>query len=159
MEIFETPLPGIGIRYEFDTSRGRRLGVLVQRDGSRQLLVYDKDDLDSCREVVDLGQTDAASLIELLGGSKVTERVGDLRHEVQGLSIEWLSLDSSSPMAGKAIGDGQIRTRSGASVVAVLRGDESIPGPGPSFLLKPGDTLLVTGSYQGVEAARQIILG
>ena len=159
MEIFETPLPGIGIRYEFETSRGRRLGVLVQRDGNRQLLVYDKDDVDTCHEVVDLGKGDAASLVELLGGSKVTERIGDLRTEVQGLSIEWLTLDESSALANKTIGDGQIRTRSSASVVAVLRGDDSIPGPGPSFLLKPGDTVLVTGSHDGVEVARRIILG
>ena len=159
MEIFETPLPGIGIRYEFDTSRGRRIGVLVQRDGNRQLLVYDTDDPDTCHEVIDIGHADATTLVELLGGSKVTERLSDLKHEVQGLSIEWLTLDGSSALANKTIGDGQIRTRSSASVVAVLRGDESIPGPGPSFLLKPGDTVLVTGSHDGVEVARRIILG
>jgi len=123
------------------------------------LLVYDKEDVDTCHEVLDLGQEDAASLVELLGGSKVTERVSDLRTEVQGLSIEWLTLVEASPLANKTIGDGQIRTRSSASVVAVLRGDESIPGPGPSFLLKPGDTVLVTGSHDGVEVARRIILG
>lgn len=159
VEIFETPLPGIGVRYEFDTEIGRRLGVLVHRDGHRDMLVYCVDDADSCSETVRLSLAESASLVELLGGTKITERLSDLRHEVQGLSIEWVSLDDQSPLAGKTIGDGKIRTASGASVVAVLRGGESFPGPGPEFTLQAGDTALVIGSVEGVVTAHKIIAG
>jgi TrkA domain protein len=159
MEIFETSLPGIGIRYEFNTSRARRVGVLVHRDGRRELLVYCKDDEDSCSEAIDLGQSESAALVELLGGTKITERLGDLRHEVQGLSIEWITVSLSSPLVGRTIGDGQIRTKSGASVVAVIRGDMSFPGPGPEFEFLANDIALITGSHSGVEAAAQIIGG
>ena len=101
VEIFETPLPGIGVRYEFDTETGRRLGVLVHRDGHRDMLVYCEDDVDSCSETLRLSLAESASLVELLGGTKITERLSDLRHEVQGLSIEWVSLDGRAPLAGK----------------------------------------------------------
>jgi TrkA domain protein len=159
VEIFETSLPGIGIRYEFDTENGRRVGVMVHRDSQRDVLLYREDDLDSCNDSVRLTLTESAALVELLGGTKITERLSDLREEVQGLSIEWVSLESSSPLANKTIGDGKIRTVSGASVVAVLRNGESFPGPGPEFSLQRGDMLLVIGSQEGVAKARQIIIG
>lgn len=159
VEIFETPLPGIGIRYEFDTQAGKHLGVLVHRDGQRDVLVYCDEDLDSCNETIRLNTTESASLIELLGGTKITERLSDLKHEVQGLAIEWISIDEHSRLVNKTIGDGKIRTESGASVVAVLRGTESIPGPGPELVLLNGDTSLVIGSKEGVIKARRIIAG
>jgi TrkA domain protein len=159
VEIFETPLPGIGVRYEFDTEQSRRLGVLVHRDGQRDLLVYCSDDIDSCSETLRLSMNEAASLVELLGGTKITERLSDLRHEVEGLSIEWISMESTSPLAGRSIGDGRIRTESGASVVAVLRNGVSFPGPGPDFRLEIGDTALVIGSLEGVARAHKIIAG
>ena len=114
VEIFETPLPGIGVRYEFDTELGRRIGILIHRDGHRDMLVYREDDVDSCSETLRLSLAESASLVELLGGTKITERLSDLRHEVHGLSIEWVSLNVRSPLAGKSIGDGKIRTASGA---------------------------------------------
>lgn len=159
MEIFETSLPGVGVRYEFDTKRGRRVGVLVHRDGERELLVYDERDCDSCNDAVHLNTQEAASLVELLGGTRITERIADLRHEVRGLSIEWVTVGAGAPLVGRTIGDGKVRTATGASVVAVLRGEESHPGPGPGFELMAGDTVLLTGSAEGVEAARRIIAG
>lgn len=159
MEIFETSLPGIGVRYEFDTEQGRRIGILIHRDGHRDMLVYCKDDIDSCSEMLQLSTSESASLVELLGGTKITERLSDLRHEVQGLSIEWVTVEDGSPLAGKTIGDGRVRTESGASIVAVLRGGASFPGPGPDFTLLANDTALVFGSVEGVVKAHKIIAG
>ena len=157
MEVFETPLPGIGVRHEFMTSDGERLGVLTRRDGRRDLLLYDCDDPDSCRVTIELTPEDAAPMVELLGGSRVTERLQDLRHEVEGLSIQWVTIPPSQSMAGRTIADGEIRTRTGASVVAVIRGDQSIPGPGPDFRLEPGDVVLLMGSEPAVEAAERLL--
>ncbi|MGZ5405591.1 MAG: hypothetical protein ACXWDL_13140, partial [Nocardioides sp.] len=47
MEVFETRLPGIGIRYEFTSSANDRLGVVVRRDGRRELVLYDEEDPDA----------------------------------------------------------------------------------------------------------------
>lgn len=153
MEIFETPLPGVGTRYEFSTERGERLGVIVRRDGRRELVVYDADDPDSCRATVSVSASEAATLVELFGGSKLTERLADLRHEVEGLSIEWVTMPPAGGLTGRTIGDGRIRTETGASVVAVIRGRTSIPGPGPEFGFEAGDVVLVMGSTASVHAA------
>lgn len=159
MEIFESRLPGIGVRYEFTSAAGAHIGVLVRRDGRREVLLYDEDDPDSCRASLLLSAEDAVALVELLGGSKVTERLGDLRHEVEGLSIEWVTIPSEGGLSSRSIGDGRVRTATGASVVAVIRGSASFPGPGPDFVLQPGDVALVTGSAEGVHLASVILTG
>lgn len=159
MEIFETPLPGVGIRYEFTSAAGDRLGVVVRRDSRRELVFYDERDPDRCRDIVELTGAEAATLVELLGGTKVTERIADLRHEVEGLSIEWVTMAPGGGLVGKTIGDGQIRTRTGASVVAVIRGERSIAGPGPEFQFEAGDVALVVGSVDGVQRAARLLAG
>lgn len=159
MEIFETKLPGIGVRYEFTSAAGDRLGVVVRRDGRRELLVYDDADPDSSRSSVELSSSESAALVELMGGSKVTEHIGDLRHEVEGLSIEWVTMPAERGLTNRTIGEGRIRTDTGASVVAVIRGDISLPGPGPDFMFEAGDVALVTGSVDGVQAAARLLAG
>jgi len=159
MEVFETRLPGVGVRYEFETDAGDRVGVVVRRDGQREVAVYDAEDPDRCRASLTVGPTEAAVLVELLGGSKLTERLADLRHEVEGLAIEWVTMRDGLGLTGRSIGDGRIRTDTGASVVAVIRGTVSLPGPGPDFVFEPGDVVLVMGAAESVDRAVERLAG
>ena len=43
-DVTETPLPGVGVRFEFTSGAGERVGVLVHRGGRRELMVYDAAD-------------------------------------------------------------------------------------------------------------------
>lgn len=153
MEVFETKLPGVGVRYEFTTDDGDRIGVVVRRDGRRDLVFYDEGDPDSCRDVVTLSGRETSALVEILGGTKLTERLADLRHDVEGLAIEWVPMPERGGLTGRTIGDGRIRTETGASVVAVIRGGTSHPGPGPDFRFEAGDVVLVMGTAGSVQAA------
>jgi TrkA domain protein len=147
----ETPLPGLGIRFEFETSQGTRLGVLQRQGGRVDLLLYDPHDPDSTRETVPLDEDDAHTLAELLGGTRIVEDLGRLRQQIEGLAIDWLPIDPRSPFAGGTIGHTQARTRTGVSIVAVVRGDRPIPAPGPEQPLEAGDTLVVVGTPRGIE--------
>ncbi|MEN9505329.1 MAG: hypothetical protein RI958_1255 [Actinomycetota bacterium] len=122
------------------------------------MLLDDRRDPDACRETVSLTGEESAVIIELLGGTKVTERIADVRHEVVGLAIEWVTVEHGRGMAGRTIGDGRIRTRTGASVVAVIRDARSIPGPGPEFELQGGDVALMIGSIDGVAAPQRLLV-
>lgn len=157
MEVFETRLPGLGTRYEFATSTGERIGVLVHRDGRREIALYDGDDPDMCAASITLDTAEAAALVDLLGGSRITERLADLRHEVEGLSIEWITMLPGVGLSGRSIGDGRIRTATGASVVAVIRDNRSIPGPGPELQLEAGDVVLVMGTLEAVQAGARLL--
>ena len=66
MELQQTPLPGVGVRYDFCTGGGRQVGLVVRRDGSAELLVYDEDDVDEVSESVVLQPQDRQALAELL---------------------------------------------------------------------------------------------
>ena len=143
-------------RTQFATTEARRaeLGVLataVHRSVDNPNEVMVTFDMRSAE--------DAVALVELFGGAKVTERLGELRHEVEGLSIEWVTIPTEGGLSGRSIGDGRIRTTTGASVVAVIRGSTSFPGPGPEFVLEPGDVALVTGSADGVHLASVVMTG
>lgn len=47
----------------------------------------------------------------------------------------------------------------GASIVAVVHGNESIPAPAPDFVLDAGDTLVAVGTTEGLVALRSLIAG
>ena len=159
MEVFETKLPGLGVRYDIATAHGERLGVVVRRDGMREVVLYDARDPDRSRAAFTVAPAEAAVLVELLGGSKLTERLVDLRQEVEGLAIEWVTLRDGGGLTGRTIGDGHIRSDTGASVVAVVRGPTSFPGPGPDFTFEAGDLVLVMGSAPSVDRAVALLAG
>jgi TrkA domain protein len=153
-EVQETKLPGVGVRHEFDTDTGERVGVIVHRDGRREIVVYDRNDPDACSTMVDLSASDTRTMAELLGASQVTEAVAEVQQNIDGLAIEWIALADSSPAIGSTIRDGEYRTRTGASIVAVIRGDQSVPAPDPEFDFQPGDTAVAVGTVEGLALLR-----
>ena len=71
--VTETALPGIGIRYEFVTQDGDRIGVVHHRSGVRELVRYERDDPDTSHDLLRLGPEDSRTLAELLGVSQVAK--------------------------------------------------------------------------------------
>lgn len=158
-KVVETQLPGVGVRYEFTTSDGVRVGVLFHRSGRREILVYDRDDPDACRTVLHLSADDTRTLSELLGASQVTEVIGAVQQQVEGLAIDWVTVPQASGFTGSTIGDGRFRTRTGISIVAVVRGDTTIPAPGPEVTLQAGDVAVVVGTTEGLGQFRDLLRG
>ena len=62
------------------------------------------------------------------------------------IETDRVSVPEDSPLAGRKIGDLQIRTETGASIVAVVRGESVTANPGPGFALASGDVLSVLGT-------------
>ena len=79
--IDETRLPGIGVRHDFVTSAGTKVGVVTYRDGRREVVVFDERDPDECSVSVQLDEDDAHTLADLLGGSKIIEHVEHEREQ------------------------------------------------------------------------------
>lgn len=150
-EIRETELPGIGVRQEFDTVSGTRLGVLTTRTGRKELLLYDREDPDACRATIHLDPEDSVVLADMLGASRVTDAAAGIQR-LEGLSIDWLTVPSSSAAVGRTIGENRIRKATGASVVAIVRGDETNAAPGPDDVLRAGDVLVSVGTPEAVDA-------
>lgn len=158
-DVYETKLPGVGVRHDFETEDGRRIGVIVYRTGRREVVLYEGTDPDACLPMLNLSEADTRVLGELLGTSQVTAAVGAVQHEIDGLAIEWVPVPSASAAAGRSIEAGRYRTKTGASIVAVVRGNESIPAPAPDFVLAAGDTLVAVGTTEGLAALRSLVAG
>lgn len=156
-EIHEVKLPGVGVRYEFETSEGKRIGVICHRTGLREIYSSRTDDPDEFRRVLGLSPDDARNLAELLGATRVAEQLAELQQRIEGLVIDWLPIRADSAYANKSIGDARIRTRTGVSVVAIVRGDEAVPAPGPEEALRSDDYLVVVGTARGVEQAVELL--
>ena len=149
-KIEETPLPGVGVRYEFATENGDRLGVITYRTGRRELLVYDRRDPDACSDVIRLTDEDTRALTALLGGSQVAQRSAAEAYQSEGFTIDWTPVAIASACAGQTLGHAvDPAVASGASVVAIVRNGKTIPSPGPDFVLGVGDTAVVIGPPEG----------
>lgn len=87
----------------------------------------------------------------------MVESLSHMAHQIEGLAIDWLHVDPNTPLVGKSIGEGRVRTRTGVSVVAVIRAGTPFPAPGPGFGIEADDHLVVVGTPEGIEAVRDIL--
>lgn len=83
--------------------------------------------------------------------------LSDLQQHVEGLAIDWLSIAEGWSAVAGTIGDTQMRRRTGVSIVAILRRGTTIPSPEPAEALEAGDTLVVVGTPEGIEAASIVL--
>ena len=155
--VSETRLPGVGVRHEFTTEAGERVAVLSHRNGRRELVVYSREDRDAATTVMHLSPDDTRTLAELLGASQVSEAIADVRHRLEGLAIEWVTVPPGSAAAGTTIADGAFRTRTGASIVAVVRDDVTIAAPGPEHRFADGDVVVAVGTEPGLAQLRRLL--
>jgi TrkA domain protein len=157
-EVSETPLPGVGVRHEFITGGGERLAVITHRTGRRELAIYDRADPDACTTVLHLSSDDTRTLAELLGASPVSEAVAAVQQRLEGLAIDWVKIPAGARFIGSTIGEGEFRTRTGASIVAVVRGGTTMPAPGPDHDFGAGDVIVAVGTTEGLAQLRALLV-
>ena len=159
VRVEQTPLPGIGVRHDLVTSSGRTVGVVSHRNGRRDLVLYDVDDPDSSLASIPLTDGEAEALADVLGASLMLGQLAGLRQQAAGLLTEQIALPAGSPFVGRRLGDTRTRTRTGASIVAVLRDREVIASPGPSFLFEANDVVVAVGTREGLDGVTAILAG
>jgi TrkA domain protein len=159
MDVNEVLLPGIGLRYEFTNHEGDRIGVVARRTGEFDLVVYAEDDPDEGRPVFRLNAEEADAVAEILGAPRIAERFADLTREVPGLSAGQVEVRPKTPYVDRPLGDTRARTRTGASIVALVRGEDVIASPRPDQVMRAGDVLVIIGTPDGIGQVQQIIHG
>lgn len=157
MDVNEVLLPGVGLRYEIPVADGGLLGVVARRDGEFELMLAD-DDPDEPRPLLRLRRDEADALAGILGAPRIAERFADLTREVPGLQAGQVEVPEG-PYGGRPLGQTRARTLTGASIVAIVRGEEVIPSPGPETVLAAGDVLVVIGTADGIAAVERLVAG
>lgn len=157
MDVSETLLPGVGMRYEFRTRGGQYLGVIVYRDGNSEFVEYDRDDPDACSTLMELDEEESEAVTEILGAPRFARKLADLTREIPGLHSEPIKLPSTSVYVGRRLGETHCRTLTGASIVAIVRGDEVISSPTPDQMLLAGDVLVAIGTGSGIRKVHNLL--
>jgi TrkA domain protein len=158
VEIVSRVLPGIGVCQEIDLHDGRRVGIVTRRNGTRDLILYDEEG-DGALGSVALNEEEADAVAELLGAPKLVSRLTELQNRAGDVLTEQLPIPAGSPFAGRPLGDTQARTRTGASIVAILRRGVTHPSPTPDFVLQAHDLVLTVGTRDGVDGVARILDG
>lgn len=157
MNVEVTKLPGIGVRKDFEIHTGQRVGVINHRDGDVELIVSRADDPDACIASVPLTVDESATLGNLLGAPQLVAQLNEEHKDLPGLNTRQLPIIEGTPFDGSTLGDTQMRTRTGVSVVAVTRAGHVEASPGPDFALTAGDLLIAVGTAQGISAAVKLL--
>lgn len=158
MDVKETLLPGVGLRYEFSNADGDRLSVIAHRKGDFEVfLCTTPADPDKARKLFRLSEREADALAQILGAPRMVESYADLTKEVPGLSAGQVPVPPTSRYASRPLGDTKARTLTGASIVAIVRGDQVMASPSPDELIEPHDVLVVIGTDDGIAGVRQLI--
>lgn len=143
-----TPLPGIGVMRTFLTAAEDWIGVLELPSGHRQLFIDDPSDPDARRLVAELHPDDSTVLARLLGADEEPRATDD----TPSMLVDWVQVPRSSPAAGRTIAELELRSRTGATIAAVLR-DHTHTHVDPTFRLRPDDILVLTGGQAALAAA------
>ncbi|MBS4729058.1 cation:proton antiporter regulatory subunit [Mycobacterium sp. SM1] len=157
MDVKEVRLPGIGVRYEFTSHDGDRIGIIARRSGGFEICRYARDDPDRAQPVLRFTDEEADAVAQILGAPRIAERFTELTREVPGLDVGQAHIEPGSPFVNRPLGDTGARSRTGASIVAIVRDKKVLPSPAPAEILRAGDVLVVIGTEEGIAGVEQIV--
>mgnify|MGYP000160650358 FL=1 len=147
----EADLAGIGKKYTFSLNSGDEIVVVVHATGKREIHIMDKMRDEPAFTVV-LSDEEAKQIAFVIGGVDFqpvpTEKIDFI---AKGVALEWIRVKHGSPLAGKTIGENQIRKKTGVTVVAILRGENIIASPGPEEIIHENDGLLIVGKIESIK--------
>jgi monovalent cation:H+ antiporter-2, CPA2 family len=79
----------------------------------------------------------------------------ELYQAMKGIDIAWMTLGETSPLVGKSLAEANIRSITGASVVALVRHGQLTANPKSMTVFEVGDRLGVIGEKEQVEAVQE----
>ena len=146
VDLRETRLPGVGVKYGFRMDDGGRLAVILHNDGQREIYYFRRGDDDEPRAVIRLDDDEARQLGAVIGGAYERPKiVDDLEMALGELLVEWVPVPDTSPAIGRTLAECGFRARAGITIVAILREPEPVTGAQPSDTIQRGDTLVTVG--------------
>jgi TrkA domain protein len=146
IDLRETRLPGIGVKYGFRLDTGGRISLILHNDGKRDLYWFKRADDDEPSAVITLDDDEARQLGAILGGAYERPKiVEDLEMALGELQIEWVPVPDTSPWIGTTLAEAQFRAKNGITIIAILREPEPVTGAQPQDIIERGDTLVTVG--------------
>jgi TrkA domain protein len=161
VDLRETRLPGVGVKYAFRTAIGGRIAVIIHNDGQREIYYYRRAADDEPTAVIELHDDEARQLGAVIGGAYERPKiVEELELALGELQIEWIDVPDTSPAIGRTLAECGLRAKTGVTVIAILREPEPVSGAQPGDVIQQGDTLVAVGKAgQFAEFRRLLVHG
>ena len=154
----ESDLIGIGKKYQIETDAGDNMVVVIHDDGRRELYRHE-DEGNETHCVMTLSDEESRQVAGILGGlSYKPKALETIEVALDDLRIEWYKVGESNDGVNKSIGQLEVRQRTGASIIAAIREDETIINPGPDYVITPGTTLVIAGKQKNIKLLKEILL-
>ena len=145
------PGTGPGLSFGFGSSSAAAVNATNLKKLGVALAIYAAEYNDS----LPLTMEEASALANLLGAPQLVAQLTDEHQDLPGIHTRQIPV--GSPFDGRTLGDTAMRTRTGASVVAVMRAGQVHPSPTPDFILANGDLMVTVGTTEGLDNAVKIL--
>ncbi len=146
-------------RWEHEVEELRRMGAdeVVPEEYETSLEIFTRvlrhllvPEEDIATLLAQLRNKDYGSLRDVAASCDTDRRLTGLFEDTE---IATYRLEEGSSLAGRSLGQSELRKRHGVSVVAIRRSDRVTASPGAEDLLEPGDLLVIMGAPEKVAAA------
>lgn len=76
---------------------------------------------------------------------------------MSSIEVTWLRLPPGSPIMGHTLAEANLRARTGASVIAIMRNTQLMANPKSMTIFEAGDRIALIGDKEQLEAAEQLL--
>lgn len=157
MTVYETDVPGVGHKFELELEGEERLVVVLHHDGKREVYLRPGPDQDSQR-LFGLSGKQARQLGSILEGAYFQPvEMSETRVPLGEAIIEWVDVEAASALVGASLREADLRERTGVSVIAIQRGEETLSNPDPQTVLQSGDILVAIGQRSEQAALAELL--
>jgi TrkA domain protein len=157
MTITESDLPGVGKKFEIDLDDGEMI-VVIHNTGKRELFYRPAADADS-EKTFEFGDDLARTIGSIIEGAHF-QPVEPATQETTlpgGVLLEWYELHPGASLIGETLASADVRDRTGLTIVAIQRDDETIASPPADTTLREGDTVIGVGSRDDCDAFEALL--
>lgn len=157
MTVEESSLPGVGKKFEVTLDDGA-LVIVIHNTGKREIFRRDEPEADA-EKVFEFDDQLARTVGSIIEGAHFQPTDTDRRETTLpgGLMLEWYEVAPGSHLIGDTIEEVDVGSRTGASIIAVQRGDETLTSPPPDTTFHEGDMLFVVGTSENCEAFESLL--
>ncbi|WP_347862496.1 TrkA C-terminal domain-containing protein [Salimicrobium sp. PL1-032A] len=160
MDISVSQLPGIGQKISFKTGENSQIVLIVHHTGKRELYLFDDADNEEADFAIDLTADETRELgAQLLGATYQPVSADKLKMFKNQIVIDWIELREASVLADKTIEESRIRTQTGATVIGIVQGNETIAIPEVDQVLSPGNVLMAIGKQEQLDVLQAMCQG
>lgn len=157
MVIYEAEVPGVGKRFEVETDDDERFVVIIHHDGKRELFRREGEDADA-EKLFDLSSSQAREVATVLEGADFQPLdLDEVDIPIGEAIMEWVEVPEESPVSGQTLEDARIGERTGVTVAAIQREDETLSSPGADDVLFAGDILVTLGTRSDQRAFESLL--